>query len=331
MAKKTKKFESNGLVKLENVDVDLGGIQELVLTTLQKASQPVPLETLTASVSAKIIGSNKDDILSAIVGLVIEGYDIKEITHGKQRMFALVRYISMDEKDMYRIHGEIHTPVLLTSDWHYGSKGFYKMAYNKMMADIKNFNVKDVCIAGDILQGRGVFSTELSELLIPELGEQISGAVSLLNDIEVPIHIISGNHEEKIQGSIYVGLDALKIVSTACDHSKYYGHVANLTLNGDYHYMMLHGDGAITQATSMALERLYRSLANKPNVLHMGHFHQAAYVRLGHKKHGLMSGTLQRTNTWLLQKGYNAKIGWWILKSIDNESIELIERSPVLN
>lgn len=322
---------NNELVKLENVDVDLGGIQELVLAVLQKANQPVPIESLLESISRKILGATKDDVISAIAGLMVEGYDIKELINGKHKLYALVRYVSIDEKDMYRIHGEVNTPILLTSDWHIGSKGFYKMAYNKLLSDIEKYKIKDVCFAGDLLQGRGVFSTELSELSIPELGGQISLAVDLINDIPVPVHLITGNHEEKVTGSIHVGLDPLKLVSTACDNAHYYGHVANLTLNSEYHYMMLHGDGAISQATSMALDRLYRSLANKPNILHVGHFHQSCYVRLGHKKHGFMSGTLQRTNTWLIQKGYNAKIGWWILKSIEGETLEVVERSPVLN
>ena len=318
-------------MQIESVEIDLGGIRELTLTILQKTKGPIELKALVSKITKKVIGANKEAVRSAMKSLIIEGYDIKEITHGKKKLYALVRYNDREEKDMYRIHGQIKTPLLVTSDWHLGSKGFYKIGFNKLKKDVEEYSIESMTIAGDIIQGRGVYSTELNELLMVSLGDQISYAVDLLNEIDTDIHIISGTHEEKIQGSVHIGLDPLKLVAAGCDHVQYYGHVANLDLNKKYKYTMMHGAGAVTLASTQMIEKIWRSMVNKPNILHMGHNHQIDYVRKGQNKVGLNSGTLQRTNAWLLQKGFNAKIGWLIIDSIDDETMVIIDRHPRLN
>lgn len=319
-------------IKIESVSVDFGGIRELTLTTLQRAKGPIPIKDLTESIKRKFIGTNQQAVKSAMESLVIEGYDIKEIMHGRKKMYALVRFHERTEENMYRIHGEIKTPTLITADWHIGSKGFYKIAFNKLVKDVEEYSIEDVCIAGDLIQGRGVYSTELSELLIPSLGEQIAYASELLNEIECNVHLVLGNHEEKVQGSVHVGLDPLKLVAIACENVQYYGHVANMKLNDKFTYTMMHGSGAVTQATSHLVDKIWREIINKPNVLQIGHLHQINYCRKGHMKLGFLSGTLQRTNAWLLQKGYTSKIGWMILDEfVDNETVRIIDRMPRLN
>jgi len=318
-------------LEIEGIEIDLGGIRELTLTLLQKSKGPMEFKTLLSKIKRKIIGANTEAVKSAISSLIIEGYDIKEIRYGKTKLYALVRYPDREEKDMYRTHGQIKTPLLLTSDWHLGSKGFYKIGYNKLKKDVEEYSIESMAIAGDLIQGRGVYSTELNELLIVSLGDQISYAIDLLNEINTDIHLISGNHEEKVQGSVQVGLDPLKLVATGCDHVHYYGHVANLDLNKKYKYTMMHGAGAVTLASTQMIEKIWRSMVNKPNILHMGHNHQIDYVRKGQNKVGLNSGTLQRTNAWLLQKGFNAKIGWLIIESMDDETMVIIDRHPKLN
>lgn len=317
---------------LEEHEVDIGGVRKLTLNILRKSKIPMYINELVDAINNEFIGSDKESVVSVIKSLVIEGYDIKEISHGKRKLYALVRYASMDEKKLYRMHGDIQTPTIHTSDWHLGSNGFYKLGFNKLLKDIKKYDIQSVCIAGDLIQGRGVYSTELSELLMPKLGDQIGYAVELLNEIDIDVHLISGNHEEKVQGSVHIGLEPLKLVANACDNVHYYGHVANLTLNDEYHYMMMHGSGAVTQSTSQMIEKIWRGLRSKPNLLHCGHAHQSAFVRKDVGMWSIMSGSLQRSNTWLLQKGHTSKVGWWILKDIpDPETIELIDRTITLN
>lgn len=319
------------MTNLEEATIDIGSIQELVLSTLQKSKEPLFLEGLVLSVSQKVIGATKESVVQSINTLITEGYDIKELVRGRTKLITLVRHYEMTEDDMYRIHGQIKTPLLITSDWHVGSKGFYKIAYTKLRKDIEEYSIQDTVIAGDVLQGRGVYATELSELLIPDLTGQIDLAQDLLNELECTVHMVQGNHEEKIQGSVHVGLDALKLVAGGCSNVTYYGHVANLMLNERYRYTMMHGSGAVTAASTHMIEKVWRELVMKPNILQMGHNHQMDYVRKGHNRIGLNSGTLQRTNAWLIQKGNTAKIGWWILEDIDDEAIKLIDRQPKLN
>jgi len=276
-----------------------------------------------------VLSSN--DIRAYLKILQAKGYDIKEITSGQERLYVLIRTSSLKEEEMYRVHGSIETPIIITSDWHIGSKGFYKIAFDFLLKDVEQFGVNDVLLAGDLLQGRGVYRTEMADLLIPTVGEQIEVAVDLLSKLPARVHLVTGNHEEKIKGSIHIGLDVLKILSKQLDHVFYYGNVAQFDLNKEYRYMMMHGSGSPTEATSYRVEKIWRELLFKPNILHIGHTHQLNLVQKGINKWGIISGTLQRTSSWLLSKGFTAKVGWIILEDIpDPETWKFIFRTPRL-
>jgi len=314
-------------LKIHQIDEDIGTLHEYVLSILQK-SDPISLNELIEKASKKFINPSEESIRSSIRTIIEKGYDVKELIVNGERVYSLVRSPELNEENMYRSMGDISTPIILTGDFHFGSKSFYKLAFDQLVEDSKKFNIKDIMIAGDLIQGRGVYPTELEELSLPSISDQISGVSDLLSKLDCNVHLISGNHEEKVQGSVDVGLEPLKIVARTCRNVSYYGHVANLKLNKDYTYMMFHGSGSVTTAVTHMIEKVWRELISKPNILHMGHTHQSAFVRKGNQRYLIMSGTLQRTNSFLIQKGWNAKIGWFIIKSIGSEYIEIIERSP---
>ncbi len=298
---------------------------DLVLEVLQKSKLPLTLSDIAESLPIPV---TEDDIRIAISSLSERGYDIKEITRGDEELYVLVRFFDLSEDEVYRVHGNIETPLLLTSDWHFGSVNFQKKALLELKTDVIDYDIQSVMIAGDLIQGRNVFRTELQELAIPSITKQVTGVTSILRDFPCDIHLISGNHEEKVKGSVMIGYDPLKTVASSLDNCTYYGHVAMLRLDDDYKYMMVHGGGSLTQATTHMVEKIWRELKEKPNILHVGHLHQEALVVKDRGKTCIMSGTLQRTSAWLLSKGWNAKICWVIIYDITDDYAHVVFRTP---
>jgi Icc-related predicted phosphoesterase/biotin operon repressor len=301
---------------------------ELVLTVLQTVPHPLSLEEIGQKLGKYHVSLTPEEIETLIEDLSDSGFDIKEITEGQIKRYVLVKYFDTSGTE-FRPMGEVDLPLLLTGDFHYGSVGFMKDIYEIMLKDIERHGVKHITIAGDLIQGRGVFRTEFQELAIPAIGEQISGIVELLEKIpeNVKIHLVLGNHEEKAKGSIEFGMDPLKIVSKMLPNCTYYGHIGTLSLK-DWKFMFLHGSGVPTIASSFMVEKIWRGLVEKPRILQVGHNHQMNLVVRENNSLLINSGTLQRTNAWLMSKGFAAKIGWYILKDYREDGFEIIARLP---
>jgi len=295
-------------------------VPDIVLACLKKRLTPMTIQDIQEQTGLPIWM-----IEEALKYLDRRGYHIKKIVSGEHTYYSLVRDGTHTK---FVLTGDIETPIVLTGDFHVGSNQFVLEAYKRMLRDIDEYSVKHVCIAGDLLQGRGVYRTEFHDLAIPDISGQIEYAVSLLKEIpsSVGIHLVMGNHEEKIKGNVEVGLDALLLVSRQLPNCKYYGSVANLRLNKDFTYMMMHGSGPVTMGVTYRAERIWRELIEKPNILHLGHTHQSFVVRKGNTWWIISSGSLQRTNAWLMSKGWNAKVGYFILLEMDEGGIVLVER-----
>ncbi len=274
----------------------------------------------------------EDDIEGALELIGRRGYDVKEIVGKEETFYVLVRYFDYigDGTEKFRVHGEINTPLLMSSDWHYGSLGFQMDAFNKMVKDSKKYKCKYAMVAGDVIQGRKVFRTEMQELKIPKIQDQVRGVRRLISRFPCEVKLIAGTHEEKVQADAEIGFDPLKQVAELLPNVSYYGHVGMFKLNDRFKYMMMHGSGAVTQSATHMIERIWRELVERPNILHAGHTHQIADVMKGQGQIALISGTLQRTSAWLLSKGYNAKLGWIILKDFDEETIDYVKRTPIV-
>ena len=67
----------------------------------------------------------------------------------------------------------------------------------------EELSVATVMIAGDLLQGKGVYATEAADLAEPNLDYQVDTAENMLKmfpDCVKKIEVIMGNHEEKVKG-----------------------------------------------------------------------------------------------------------------------------------
>jgi DNA polymerase II small subunit len=98
--------------------------------------------------------------------------------------------------------------VLLTSDIHFGSQKFSEKAFRKMVRWLRDggvserereqaFKIKYVVIAGDLVDGVGIYPQQEKELQVKDVGKQYEMLADLLNQIPDYINIIAipGNHD----------------------------------------------------------------------------------------------------------------------------------------
>jgi len=273
-------------------------------------------------------GLDEIDIHDVINSLEKLGYDIRRTMFKGEEYFILNRFADYSNKQFYRFNNEIETPVLVTADWHIGSKGFSEQAFWELVDDVRTFDIKHVLIAGDLLQGKGVHKLEALDLVDLTIESQIDKAVDYLNSIDVPTHVVIGNHEEKLKGKVDIGLDVLKVVSSRSNNVHYYGGAFYGKLNEKFSLFMIHGEGGPTYAMSYPVQKLYRTLIERPNLIVMGHYHILGWGSFDPLHYYVYPGTLQRENTWLLRKGITSTVGWIIVNEFSETRKELVVRTP---
>lgn len=134
--------------------------------------------------------------------------------------------------------------AVLISDTHIGSKAFLERHFRhfinwikgdaKLGSEVQPY-VKYLLIAGDLVDGVGVYPDQAEELLIPDLGKQYSMAQRFLSQIpdHIEIIIIPGNH------------DAAGVTIPSPPIFKSYAEelysMSNVHMLGDPSYVSLHG------------------------------------------------------------------------------------------
>jgi hypothetical protein len=137
-----------------------------------------------------------------------------------------------------------------------------------------------------------------------------------------------GGHEQKLKGQHRIGFDALSAVASQLKNVNYYEYIANLTFKNKFNALMMHGSGGPSYASSYSIERVFRELIEKPDILIMGHLHRLG-VTLKPPNYLLCQvGTLQRESAYLVFKGLAAQLGWIVLKDYDFEMADYLIRRP---
>lgn len=304
---------------------------EVLLKLLQKKRRPVLEEELNSELELATGFSISSKLFESMInGLIAEGYDIKTIYYGDKKQLSLVRNPEVIAEDYYRILGDIETPFIISGDHHMGSKTFTEMGFKELLKDVEEYSVKDVLMPGDILQGRGVHHLEANDVSLWNISDQMDLATENFNRFPkgTKLHVVTGNHENKIKGSVQVGLEVFKHMAPRVDNMKYYGSVAKLGLNDDFSVLMLHTSGGPSYARSYPAQKLWRELIERPNILATGHLHWIYAIPNPRFNLWTMGGTLQRENAYLINKGIISQVGWLIINKFGNGSMDVIYRIP---
>jgi hypothetical protein len=306
-----------GIIREEPEAIQLP-LKDKILDVLQSSEMPLEMDTLKARSVTTAITSEVERVIRE---LERDGYDIKKITSGETDYYILVRFAGTRRDMQYRILGQIETPLILSSDWHIGSKGFSPQIMQQMVNDTRDMGIRDVLMVGDILQGKGVHRLELQDLIEPDIQSQVDMGVRELRKFpsSVKFHMTLGGHEEKFKGKIDIGFDGLEMVSRRVPNSYYYGSVANLMLDDQYTVCAMHSSGGLTMSTSYRAETIWRELVQRPDILTIGHTHQMMLLPKAGGRLLAICGTLQRENAFLLWKGHTAQLGYIILEEYSRD------------
>lgn len=314
----------------EKTEDDIVTPEEDILKLLRKKKGPVSKEEflgeLAETTGWNISAGTLDRYIEFLANL---GYDIKSIANE----IVLVRF-SVDSQDAYyRILGKIETPFIITADHHIGCRTFSQAAFDQMIRDVEEYSVKDVIIPGDIMQGRGVHRMELQDVKLLKITDQITEAARLYNNFPdgTVLHTVMGTHEEKIKGSIHVGLDVLNALTPELKGGlvhRYYGHVGKLSVNENHTLLMLHGGGGMSYALTYMVQKIDRNLVERPSILLTGHLHQLYMIPVAGHRWWAMAGTTQKENSYLITKGITSQVGYAIVNRMDNSGMDLIYRTP---
>jgi len=290
-------------------------LDDVILQELQRSDFPISLDELKHK--TKEYRATTSRIRIAIDSLRERGYDIKTLVRGRKELFSLVRLGSHDLSAYYKPLGKVTLPILLSSDWHFGSIGFSEQAFRQLVKDVREYGIKHLIHCGDLIQGRGVHKREFADLLIPKIEEQERLIADKLNELPCKIHLTLGNHEEALLGDVRIGHNPLKYIANLCNNATYYGVAAKLKMGRAFSLLMMHSAGGFAYAYTYHLQKVWRSLIEEADILVLGHRHQLLPIPMPNHKLAIESGTLQRENSFLIWRGITPQVGWIVLEDFD--------------
>lgn len=179
-----------------------------------------------------------------------------------------------------KLHGTHHKFVVI-SDTHIGSV-YSPPEWHDLVSDYVNNNgVEGVFHCGDLVEGMKIsrIGTQIYELSDIGYEAQKAKAMEILSKYDVPIYIISGNHDFYYQE--YAGANIIKSLSDSLPNLTYIGHdSADIDIDGAIIRLFHGGDGSNSYAVSYRLQKLCEAITggNKPNILLAGHVHKFCYI-----------------------------------------------------
>lgn len=181
-----------------------------MITEKRELQQKILLtvEDLKASTTALVPQNAKKEVLEKARSLLLDQVVCLDVTKTRSNLLIVEDIILPDVAS--KAPGKAPLPVyaVLTSDMHVGSAKFQREAFNHFVLwlngkygdeRLRNVasHVKYVIIAGDIVDGIGVYPNQLKELTIKDIYGQYEKAAQLIEQIPdyIEVVITPGNHD----------------------------------------------------------------------------------------------------------------------------------------
>jgi DNA polymerase II small subunit len=268
-----------------------------------------------------------DDIV-AITGKVLEPYIIAEDIEWPE--LPVIREKKRAENDVAAVY---------LSDLHFGSrhflgkhlKSFAEWLHGRGEAKELAGKVKYVCIAGDVVDGIGIYPNQEKELVVKDIYQQYRMFDDFINDLPDYVEVIAapGNHDAVRRGEPQpaLGKDLVSCDITAV------GNPSNFAIEGIKH-LIYHGTSMdsmianVTGASYMHPEKVmveylkrrhlspiyggnliipenvdYMVIEEPPDIFHSGHVHKNGYTQY----RGTLvinSGTFQDRTDFQIKQGH---------------------------
>lgn len=181
-----------------------------MITKKRESKQKILLtiEDLHANATVLVPQNAPQSLLKKARLLLLDQVICLIVTKTRSRLLIAEDIILPDIARKPQHKAPIPVYAVLTSDMHVGSTNFQREAFNRFMLWLNGKygnekmreiagNVKYVLIAGDIVDGIGVYPNQIKELAVKEVYEQYKLAAKLIEQIPdyIEVLIIPGNHD----------------------------------------------------------------------------------------------------------------------------------------
>ncbi|MEM2994624.1 MAG: DNA-directed DNA polymerase II small subunit [Candidatus Bathyarchaeia archaeon] len=181
-----------------------------IITEKREAKQKVLLkvEDLSASVTVLVPQNAPEELLSKARLLLLDHVVCLSVVKTRGNLLIVEDILLPDIAQKAPHKAPVPVYAVLTSDMHVGSTRFQEAAFNRFVSWLKGeygnekmreiaSHVKYVLIAGDIVDGIGVYPNQVKELTIKDIMEQYRLAGKYFEQIPdyIEVVIIPGNHD----------------------------------------------------------------------------------------------------------------------------------------
>lgn len=183
---------------------------------------------------------------------------------------------------------------------------------------VEDCGVKDFMVPGDIVAGGGRYHFLRFEVTRTGIEDQCAEALKTFPQYPgVRYHMIAGNHDE----SFDVGIDAARqMVRIATEEGRgdllYYGARGAMLRLGGLRWELWHPGGSLGYSHDYRTKRHVDATApeDRPDILLVGHFHQAMYFQRG-GVHAFLCGTFESgASSFGKMIGGDVALGGWIIR-----------------
>ena len=243
-------YNKKGMSIQENDTVrsrEMGNVFVAGLLMSRKQTKKIMEIVIDDMSGALSIITTSDDLRKQISKLVLDQMVMVEINSRRKsnRNFMIKSITSPDIPDRVPNKSQSDSYLVLISDLHVGSKYFMETEFMRFVSWLSSEDevakkVKFLCIAGDIIDGIGIFPNQDKEVNEFDSKKQFLYAMSLLSQIPkyIEVFIIPGNHDMGRRALPQGSLSAFVDISP--DNFHMLGNPSLIQLNG-VKLLMFHG------------------------------------------------------------------------------------------
>jgi DNA polymerase II small subunit len=196
-AKLLKPISSVIASKSDNNDIFVCGL--LVKRNSERSVTKLVIDDPTGSLEGIVFDKDLQDIAN---GLLIDQFVMERVSFGKNGGFIVKDIIVPNIPDHTPNYSKTETYAVFLSDLHVGSKYFMEKELEKFVLWLTSPDpiarkIRFVLVAGDLIDGIGIYPNQEKELVFTNINEQLKKAVEILEKIpkHVKVFIIPGNHD----------------------------------------------------------------------------------------------------------------------------------------
>jgi len=305
------------------------------------------IEDLEASATVLVPPNSNREVVEKAQSLLLDQVVCVSAIKGRNDLLIAKDFILPDMPQKSPNKASIPVYVALTSDLHVGSKTFMREEFNRFllwlngkfgnsaMREIAS-HIKYVVIAGDLVDGIGIYPGQMRELDIRDIYEQYRAVSKFIEQIPdyIELIIIPGNHDAARRAMPQPAIPR-DYAEPLCEARKLYsiGNPSTVTLH-DVELLLYHGrslDDIIATAPNLSFrtpdkamklllqsrhlapiygqrtpiapeKRDFMVIERLPDIFHTGHVHVLKY--------DVYRGTLMvNSGAWQKQTEYQRKMG----------------------